>query len=52
VDLSAWPRARVHPILSLSVGAHVIGVRGTVNGGRDVMATSAWGGLSLGAAVR
>jgi hypothetical protein len=52
VDLSAWSHARVHPVLSLSVGAHVVGVRGTVNGGRDVTATSAWGGLSLGAAIR
>jgi hypothetical protein len=52
VELSAWPRARVHPMLSLSVGAHVLGVRGTVSGGRDVMATSLWSALSLGAAVR
>jgi hypothetical protein len=52
VEVSAWSHARVHPVLSLSVGAHVVGVRGTVSGGRDVMATSLWGGLSLGAAVR
>jgi len=52
VELSAWPHARVHPLLSLSVGAHILGVRGTVSGGRDVMATSVWSGLSLGAAVR
>ncbi len=52
VELSAWPRARVHPLLSLSVGAHLVGVIGTVNSGRDIMATALWGGLSLGAAVR
>ena len=52
VELSAWPRARVHPMLSLSVGAHLVGVRGTVNGGRDVMATALWSALSLGVAVR
>jgi hypothetical protein len=53
VECSAWPRAHVHPLLSLSVGAHVLGVRGTVNGGgRDVLATGLWGGLSLGVAVR
>ena len=51
-ELSGWPRARVHPVLSLSVGAHLLGVRGTVSGGRDVMATALWSGLSLGAAVR
>jgi hypothetical protein len=52
VELSAWPHARVHPVLSLAVGAHLVGLRGTVDGGRDVRATSLWSGLSLGAAVR
>ena len=52
VELSAWPHARVHPLLSFSVGAHIFGVRGTVNGGRDILATGVWSGLSLGAAVR
>jgi hypothetical protein len=51
-ELSAWPRARIHPWLSFSLGAHVLGVRGTVNGGRDIRATGIWSGLSLGAAVR
>ena len=51
-ELAAWARARVHPVLSLAVGAHVIGVKGTVEGGRDVRATALWSGLSLGAAVR
>ncbi|HEY2900602.1 MAG TPA: hypothetical protein VGL59_08510, partial [Polyangia bacterium] len=52
VDLSAWPRARVHPLLSLAAGAHVLGVKGTVNGGNDVTATGFWGAFSLGIAVR
>jgi len=51
-ELAAWPHARVHPVLALSVGATVVGVRGTVSGGRDVMATGFWGGLGLGAAVK
>jgi hypothetical protein len=52
LELAAWPHARVHPVLALSVGANVIGVRGTVSGGRDVMASGFWGGLGLGAAVK
>ena len=52
VELPAWPHARVHPLLSLSVGASILGVRGTVNGGRDVMASGVFGGLGVGAAVR
>jgi len=52
LDLCAWPHARVHPLLSFSAGAHMFGVRGTVAGGRDVLATGVWTGLSLGAAVR
>ncbi len=52
VECAAWPRARVHPLLSLSLGAHLVGVRGTVDDGRDVMVTAVWSALSLGAAVR
>jgi hypothetical protein len=52
LELSAWPRAHVHPLLAFSVGAHIFGVRGTVNGGRDIMATGLWSALSIGAAVR
>jgi hypothetical protein len=52
VELSAWPHARVHPLLALSVGAHILGVTGMVNGGRDVLANGVWGGFGLGAAVR
>jgi len=51
-EVSPLSHARVHPVVSLSVGAHLMGVRGTVNGGNDVMATSIWAGLSFGAAVR
>ncbi len=52
LECAAWPRAHVHPVLSLSLGAHILGVRGTVNAGRDVLATGLWGGLGLGVAVR
>ncbi len=53
LELSPWHRTRVHPVLSLSIGAHVVGVTGTVNGdGRDVTATGLWSALSVGAAVR
>jgi hypothetical protein len=52
VELSAWPRARVHPLLSLSLGASVLGVRGTVNGARDVDLTGVWSSLSVGVALR
>jgi len=52
LELGVWPRARVHPVLALSAGAHVVGVKGTVSEGRDVEATAIWGGLSLGLAVR
>ena len=52
VELDAWPRARVHPMLEVSTGVHVVGVKGTVSQGRDIEATAIWGGLSLGIAVR
>jgi hypothetical protein len=52
VEAAAWPRAHVHPVLSLSAGVHVLGVRGTVNEGRDIMVTGLWGGLSLAIAVQ
>jgi hypothetical protein len=51
-ELGVWPRARIHPVLALRVGAHIIGVRGTVSEGRDIEDTAIWGGLSLGLAVR
>jgi hypothetical protein len=52
LQLSAWPRARVHPVLGVAAGAHLLGVRGTVNNGRDVEAVGIWGGLSAALAVR
>ena len=52
LQVSAWPRARVHPIIGLAVGAHLLGVRGTVEGGRDVEAVGFWGGVSAALAVR
>jgi hypothetical protein len=52
LETAAWPRAHVHPVLSLSMGAHVLGVRGTVNEGRDILVTGLWGGLSLSVAVQ
>ena len=52
LQVSAWPRARVHPVLGVSAGAHLLGVRGTVNNGRDVEAVGIWGGVSAAVAVR
>lgn len=52
LQVSAWPRARVHPILGVAAGAHLLGVRGTVENGRDVEAVGFWGGISAAVAVR
>ena len=52
LQVSAWDRARVHPVLGVSAGAHLLGVRGTVNNGRDVEAVGIWGGVSAAVAVR
>jgi len=52
LQVSAWARARVHPILGLAGGAHLLGVRGTVDNGRDVEAVGLWGGISAAVAVR
>ena len=52
LQVSAWHRARVHPILGLAAGVHLLGVRGTVEGGRDVEAVGFWGGVSAAVAVR
>jgi len=51
LQVSAWPRARVYPTLGLAIGAHLLGVRGIVNNGRDVEAVGIWGGLSATLAV-
>jgi len=52
LQVSAFAGARVHPILGLAGGAHVLGVRGTVNNGRDVAAVGFWGGINAAIAVR
>jgi len=52
VQVSAWAGARVHPILGVVAGVHLIGVRGTVDQGRDVEAVGLWSGISLALAVR
>lgn len=52
LQVSAWPSARVHPVLGLAAGAHLVGVRGTVDNGRDVEAMGFWGGISAAVAVR
>ena len=52
LHVSVWPRARVHPVLGITAGAHVVGVRGTVAEGRDVEAVGFWGGVNAAVAVR
>jgi hypothetical protein len=52
VQLTAWPRARVHPVLGVAAGAHLVGVRGTVGDDRDVEAIGFWGGLSVAVTLR
>jgi hypothetical protein len=52
LQVSAWARARVHPVLGVAAGAHLLGVRGTVNNGHDVEAVGIWGGISAAVAVR
>ena len=52
LQVTAWPSARVHPVVGVAAGAHLLGVRGTVNQGRDVEAVGLWGGINLAMAVR
>lgn len=52
LQVSAWPRARVHPIVGVAAGAHLLGVRGTVEGGRDVQAVGLWGGVNAALSIR
>lgn len=52
LELSLWPGARVHPTVGVAAGWHLVGVRGTVDDGRDVRATGPWGGVSAAVAVR
>ena len=52
LQLTALARARIHPVLGVSAGVHLVGVRGTVNGGHDVEAVGVWGGITAAVAVR
>lgn len=53
LQVGGWAYARVHPVLSLSTGIHLIGVRGTVGGGGgDVDATGWWATGSAGIVLR
>jgi hypothetical protein len=52
LQLSAWARARVHPVLGVAAGIHLLGVRGTVDNGSDVEAVGIWGAVSAAVAVR
>jgi hypothetical protein len=52
LEASAWARARVHPILGVAAGIHLLGVRGTVDNGSDVEAVGIWGAVSAAVAVR
>ena len=52
LQVSAWDRRRVHPVVGVAAGAHLLGVRGTVNDGRDVEAVGIWAGISAAVAVR
>lgn len=51
-ELTGNAKARIHPLLSFSAGAHVFGVRGTVDGGPDISVAGLWSSLSLGVALR
>jgi hypothetical protein len=52
LQVSAWARARVHPVLGVAVGTHLLGVRGTVYNGESVEAVGIWGGVSAAVAIR
>jgi len=52
LQVSAWARARVHPVVGVAVGTHVLGVRGTVDNGPAVEAVGIWGAVSAAVAVR
>jgi len=52
LQVSAWARARVHPVLGVAAGTHLLGVRGTVENGPDVEAVGVWGAVSAAVAVR
>jgi len=52
LQVSAWPRSWLHPILGVAAGAHLLGVRGTVTDDRDVEARGLWGAVTVAVAVR
>jgi hypothetical protein len=52
LQVSAWARARVHPVLGIAAGTHLLGVRGTVDDGQNVEAVGIWGGVSAAVAIR
>ena len=52
LQVSAWARARIHPVLGVSAGAYLVGVRGTIDGDRDVEAVRFWAGITAGLALR
>lgn len=52
LQVSAWARARVHPVLGIAAGTHLLGVRGTVYRGESVEAVGIWGGVSAAVAIR
>jgi hypothetical protein len=53
LQVAGWAHARVHPVLALSTGVHLVGVRGTVGGGgRDVEAVGWWAAASAGVVLR
>jgi len=52
LQVSAWASERVHPVLGVSAGAYLVGVRGTIDGDRAVEAVRFWGGISAGLALR
>ena len=52
LQVTALARARIHPVLGVSAGVHLVGVRGTVSSGRDVEAVGLWGSINAAVAVR
>lgn len=53
LQVGGWAYARVHPVLALSAGVHLMGVRGTVGGGGgDIDAAGWWAAASAGVVLR
>jgi hypothetical protein len=51
VDLELFPGARVHPVISQTIGWAVLGVDGIVPGDRDIRASGPWFGFTVGLAL-